>query len=55
MDNPDNLLPYQGLVRPQTDFGITGTVFTATGLIDYKPKLQACIDAQMTCALHPDS
>lgn len=44
LTSPYNLLAHQGLLRAQSDFGITGTVFTATGPTDYEPQLQACID-----------
>jgi basic membrane protein A len=42
--NDWNQLIYQGLLDAQTDFGVVGTLYTATSPSDYESKLQQCID-----------
>ncbi|MGD2158776.1 MAG: BMP family ABC transporter substrate-binding protein [Anaerolineales bacterium] len=39
-----NELSYQGLLRAQSELGVTGSVYTPTSSTDYAAKLQLCVD-----------
>lgn len=39
-----NWLSYQGLLRAQSELGVTGTVYTSTSSTAYVPNLQQCVD-----------
>jgi basic membrane protein A len=39
-----NWLSYQGLLRAESELGVTGTVYTTTSSADYEPFLQQCAD-----------
>ncbi len=39
-----NWLSYQGLLRAESELGVTGTVYTSTNDAEYGPNLQQCVD-----------
>jgi basic membrane protein A len=39
-----NWLSYQGLLRAESELGVTGTVYTPTNDSEYGPNLQKCVD-----------
>ena len=43
-DQGYNQLAYEGLLRAQSDLGVTGTVYTPTSDTEYETQLQACAD-----------
>ncbi len=43
LDEIWNELPYLGLLRAETEIGISGTVYTPTGSSDYAAKVQQCV------------
>jgi basic membrane protein A len=49
-DGGFNWLSYQGLVRAESELGVTGNVYTATSPEDYEPNLQQCVtDGNALC------
>ena len=40
-----NQLAYEGLLRAESDLGVTGNVYTPAGAAEYEAKLQECADA----------